>query len=137
LFVWQSIDRGADHLLRLICDFKLRLDRPPSFGVSFRFPSRSPTVAPNEIERNGTHGCVEQRAVIDVVITSPKLDESFLNNVFGVGTRSNPLPGEEKQARGDFRKTCFPSFMGDDIVHDLFTVFYNQDAAKCAFCLKP
>ena len=26
--------------------------------------------------------------------------------------------------------------MSGDIVHDLFTVFYNQDAAKCPFCLR-
>ncbi|PYL85747.1 MAG: hypothetical protein DMF17_07480 [Verrucomicrobia bacterium] len=25
--------------------------------------------------------------------------------------------------------------MSGDIVHDLFTVFYNQNAAKCRFCL--
>jgi hypothetical protein len=46
------------------------------------------------------------------------------------------LPGKKQQAGPDLRKTLFPTFMGGDIIHDLFTVFYNQDAAKSRFCLK-
>jgi hypothetical protein len=69
------------------------------------------------------------------MIAPPKLNESFLNNVFGIGTRADPLPRKKQQAWGEFRKTASPTFMGNDIVHDLFTVFYNQDAAKWLFCL--
>ena len=97
--------------------------------------SRSPAIASNKVEGDGAHGRIEQRAIIDVMIAPPKFNESFLNNVFRISPGSNPLPRKKQQAWGKLRKTGFPTFMGGDIVHDLFTVFYNQDAAKSLFCL--
>jgi hypothetical protein len=64
------------------------------------------------------------------MIAPPKLDECFLDNVFRVSRRRHPLPGKEQQTRREFKKATFPMFMSGDILHDLFTVFYNQDAAK-------
>jgi hypothetical protein len=71
-----------------------------------------------------------------MLLDGAKLDECFLDNVFGVGSRPHPLPREEQQARREVRKATFPMFMSGDILHDFFTVFYNQDAAKCRFCLR-
>jgi hypothetical protein len=45
------------------------------------------------------------------------------------------LPREQHKAGRKLRKASFPIFIGDDILHDLFTVFYNRDAAKSCFCL--
>jgi hypothetical protein len=64
------------------------------------------------------------------MIAPPKLDECFLDNVFRVSNRRHPLPGKEQQARRELKKATFPMFISGDILHDLFTVFYNQDAAK-------
>jgi hypothetical protein len=58
------------------------------------------------------------------VVAPPKLNEGFLDNVFGIVGRARPLPGEKQQARSDFRKTTLPNLMVSDIVHDLFTVFH-------------
>src|SRR5713101_6191721 len=44
-----------------------------------------------KIKRNGSHRRVEEATVRDVVLFSPKTNESFLDNVFGVGRRSRPL----------------------------------------------
>ena len=70
------------------------------------------------------------------MLFSPEPDESFLDNVFGVGGRSRPLPREEHEAGRKLRKAGLPIFIGGNILHDLFTVFYNRDAAKSCFCLK-
>jgi hypothetical protein len=58
-----------------------------------------------------------------------------LDNVLGVGCRARPLPGEQQQAGRKLGKAILPIFIGGDIFHDLFTVFYNRDAAKSCFCL--
>jgi hypothetical protein len=69
------------------------------------------------------------------VLFSPKTNESFLDNVFRVGRRSRPLPREQQQAGCELGKANLPIFIGGDILHDLFTVFYIQDAANFCFCL--
>jgi len=104
---------------------KFWLDRLLSVGISFSFASRSAAVAPNEIERDRAHGRIEQGPIVDIVIAPPKFDESFLNNVFRIGSRPHPLPRKKQQARGKLRKTSSPTFISGDILHDLFTVFYN------------
>lgn len=69
------------------------------------------------------------------MITSPKTDECFLNNVFRVGWRTDPLPGKKEQTWREIGKANLPLFIRSDILHDLFTVFYNRDAANRRFCL--
>jgi hypothetical protein len=69
------------------------------------------------------------------VFFSPKTDESFLDNVLGISCRSRPLPREQQQPGCELSKANLPIFIGGDILHDLFTVFYNQDAANFCFCL--
>jgi len=70
------------------------------------------------------------------MIAPPKANKWFLNDIFRVGPRPHPLPRKKQQARRERGKTNFPIFMSRDIVHDLFMVFYDQDAAKCGFCLR-
>src|SRR5207245_9802469 len=94
-------------------------------------------IASKKIERDRANGCVKKRAIVDVVIAPPKFNESFLINVFGVGGRSRPLPREQDQAGRKLGKANLPIFIGSDILHDLFTVFYNRYAAKSCFCLTP
>jgi len=69
------------------------------------------------------------------MMAPPNANECFLNDIFRVGPRPHPLP-RKKQARRERGKTDFSIFMSRDIVHDLFMVFYDQDAAKCGFCLR-
>ena len=58
------------------------------------------------------------------MLFAPELDESFLDNVLGVGELPDELAGEQDEPWPQFRKTDFPIFfMSDDILHDLFTVF--------------
>jgi len=73
---------------------------------------------------------------VDRMAAPPKANECFLNDIFRVGPRPHPLPRKKQQARCERGKTNFPIFMSRDILHDLFTVFYDQDAAKCGFCLR-
>src|SRR5438132_8055650 len=89
------------------------------------------------IASNGTLSRVKQPDVRDVVSFSPETDESFLDNVFRIGRRSRPLPRKQHQAGCELGKASLPIFISGDILHDLFTVFYNQDAAKICFCLTP
>jgi hypothetical protein len=81
-------------------------------------------ITPEKIERDGTDRRVKQPSIFDRMLFSPKLDESFLDNVFGVRELADELAGEEHESRPEFRETAFPIFfMSDDILHDLFTVF--------------
>ncbi len=73
---------------------------------------------------------------VDRMMAPPKANKWFLNDIFRVGPRPHPLPRKKQQARRERGDTNFPIFMSRDIVHDLFTVFYDQDAAKCGFCLR-
>ena len=59
------------------------------------------------------------------MLFSPKPNERFLNNVFRIGCRSRPLAREKHQAGRELRKANLPIFIGGDIFHDLFTVFYK------------
>src|SRR4030095_3123951 len=84
---------------------------------------------------NRADGCVKQSSISNVVLLAPEADKSFLDNVFRVIRRTRPLPGEEHQAGRKLTKASLPIFIGGDILHDLFTVFYNCDDAKFCFCL--
>jgi hypothetical protein len=55
------------------------------FSKNGRLTSCTPRIATDKIERERTNRRVEQPAVINVVVATPKLDESVLNNVFRVG----------------------------------------------------
>ena len=44
----------------------------------------TPRVATDKIERARTNRCVQQPAVINVVVATPELDESVLDNVFRI-----------------------------------------------------
>jgi hypothetical protein len=48
-------------------------------------PSRAAFVAMDKIESNGAHRGIKQRAVVDLVVSPPELDERFLDDVFGIG----------------------------------------------------
>jgi hypothetical protein len=81
-------------------------------------------VSPEKIERDGTHCRVKQSSIFDRMLFTPKLDESFLDNVFSVGQLPDELAGEEHEPWPEFREAAFPIFfMSDDILHDLLTVF--------------
>jgi hypothetical protein len=121
--------------LRFILNLEQWLNRLIHFGNSGGFATRAPAVAPEKIESDRANRRVKKAAVRDVMFFSPKTDESFLDNVFGVGRRSRPLPREQQQAGCELSKANLPIFIGGDILHDLFTVFYNQDAANFCFCL--
>jgi hypothetical protein len=95
------------------------------FGRSIGLALRTATIATEEIQRDGANRCIKQRAVANAVIASPKTNECFLNNIFGVGWRTNPLPGKKEQTRRELGEANSPLFIGSDILHDLFTVFYN------------
>src|SRR5262249_8711441 len=84
---------------------------------------------------NRADSCVKQAAVGDVVLFSPETNERFLDNVFGVRRGTRPLSRKQHQAGRELRKASLPIFIGGDILHDLFTVFYKRDAAKSCFCL--
>ena len=47
--------------------------------------SCAPRIATDKIERQRTNRRVKQPAVINVVVATPELDKSVLNNVFRVG----------------------------------------------------
>ena len=136
MFGGQEIKRGDQSSLRIILDVELGLHRLIDVRNCSRLTPRAPAIAADKIESNGTHGCVKETAVANVVMPSPKFDERFLNNIFRVSRRARPLPGEKHEAGREFRKASLPIFIGGDILHDLFTVFYNRDAAKSCFCLR-
>src|SRR5216684_679439 len=137
LFVRQEIERGNQGALRFVFDFEHWLDHLISFRNGRGFSASAPAVAPEKIKSNGANSRVKQAAVRDVVLFSPETDESFLDNVFRIGRRSRPLPRKQQQAGCELGKASLPVFISGDILHDLFTVFYNQDAAKFCFCLNP
>ena len=55
------------------------------FSKNGRLTSCTPRVTADKIKRERTNRRVEQPAVINVVVATPELDESVLNNVFRVG----------------------------------------------------
>ncbi|HXP34020.1 MAG TPA: hypothetical protein VN827_00570, partial [Chthoniobacterales bacterium] len=95
------------------------------FGNGSGFAPSAPAVAPEKIEGNGAHRRVKKAAIRDVMLFSPETNESFLDNVLGVSRRSRPLPRKQQQAGCELGKANLPIFIGGDILHDLFTVFYN------------
>src|ERR1700731_1377639 len=135
LFVRQKIERGHERTLRFVLDLEQWLNCLIHFGNGSGFAASAPAVAPEKIESNGAHRCVKEAAIRDVMLFSPETDESFLDNVLRVGCRSRPLPREQQQAGRELGKAILPIFIGGDILHDLFTVFYNRDAANHGFCL--
>jgi hypothetical protein len=109
--------------LRLVFPLKLGLHRWIGLAKRSGLTASAAFVAADKIESDRTNGGVKQRAVVDLVVSPPKLDERFLDNVFGISRGSCPLPGEKKQTGTDFRKATLPILMAGDVVHDLFTVF--------------
>jgi hypothetical protein len=88
------------------------------------FPACAANIAPKKIESDRADRRVKQPAIFDRMLLAPKLDESFLDNVFGVGELADKLAGEQDKPWPQFRETDFPIFfMSDDILNDLFTVF--------------
>src|SRR5207244_5319386 len=94
LLVRQKIERGHQRALRFVLNLEHWLDNLISFGSGSGFAASAPVVAPEKIEGNGSHRRVKEATVRDVMLFSPKTDESFLDNVLGVGRRSRPLPRE-------------------------------------------
>src|SRR3954454_6136749 len=101
----------------------MRLNRRLDVSQSRRLTSCASRVPTDKIERERTNCRIEQPAVSNVVIATPELDESILNNVFRVGRGLHPLTGEQKQSGRNFRKAVPPILMAGDRVHDVFTVF--------------
>src|SRR6266513_164497 len=94
LLVRQKIERGHKRALRFVLNLEHWLDSLIGFGSGSEFAASAPTVAPERIERNGSHRRGEEAEVRDVMLFSPKTAESFHDNVLGVGRRSRPLPRE-------------------------------------------
>src|SRR6478672_10671084 len=101
----------------------MRLNSRLDFSQSCRLTSGAAGVTTDKIERERTNCRIEQPAVSNVVIATPELDESVLNNVFRVGRGLHPLTGEQKQSGRNFRKADHPILMAGNRLHDLFTVF--------------
>jgi len=135
LFGRQKLNGGNKRSLRIVVDLKRRRNCLIDIGHRSHFSPSSPAVAPKKVERNRADSCVKQTAISDVVLFSPETNERFLDNVFGVGRRARPLSREQHEAGRELRKASLPIFIGGDILHDLFTVFYKRDAAKSCFCL--
>jgi len=72
-------------MLRLVVGFKRWLSNLFAFRRSFDFAPRSPPVAAEEIDRDGANGRIKQRAIVDVMLLSPKPNESFLDDILGIG----------------------------------------------------
>ena len=72
--------------LRFIFPFKLRLDGWRGVGKNNGLASRAAYVAADKIESDGAHSGIKQPAVRNIVVPPPELDESFLDNVFRVGS---------------------------------------------------
>ena len=123
MFAGQNVDCFSESPLRVILKFKLWLDKFISFANRAGLASGAAAIATDEIESKGTHRGIKERTVLDLVVAPPKLDESFLHNVFCVGGRLHPLPGEEQQPGSNFRKATLPILMAGQVLHDLFTVF--------------
>jgi hypothetical protein len=123
LLVRQAGHGVGQSALRFIIALEMRLDRLLALEQSGGLTARASRIAPEQIETDRTHGCEKKRAILDRMLSPPEAHECFLDDVFGVGTRSHPLPGEKNQPGRELRKTFFPIFMANDIVHDLFTVF--------------
>src|SRR5205823_3984075 len=121
LLAWQKIERGDECALGIVFSVECRLHGLIGVRKSSRFTASPTAVAAKKIERDGPDRCVKKSTIADVVISSPKLDERFLNNVFGIGRRSCPLPREQHKAGCELTKPSFPIFIGGDILHDLFT----------------
>ena len=85
LITWQRIDCCGERRLRVIFQFKVRLNGRLGFSKSRRLTSCTPRIATNEIERERTNRRVEQPTIVNVVVATPELDESILNDVFRVG----------------------------------------------------
>jgi hypothetical protein len=66
------------------------------------------------------------------MLTPPKTDERFLDNVFRIGAAIRPTTGEEEQGRAELRKTGFPVFI-ERSLHDLFTVFKIETPPNAGF----
>src|SRR5205814_10211381 len=71
--------------LRVIVQTKVGLNGRFDFSQSRRLTSCTSRITTDKIERERTNRRVEQPAVMNVVVATPELDESFLNNVFRVG----------------------------------------------------
>src|SRR6476620_12169732 len=97
----------------------MRLNSRLDFSQSCRLTSGAAGVTTDKIERERTNCRIEQPAVSNVVIATPELDESVLNNVFRVGRGLHPLTGEQKQSGRNFRKAVPPILMAGNRLHDL------------------
>src|SRR4029077_1730490 len=85
LIARQRLHCHGERRLRVIFQFKVRLNGRLGFAKSRRLTSCTPRIATNEIERERTNRRVEQPTIVNVGVATPELDESVLNNVFRVG----------------------------------------------------
>src|SRR5205085_288684 len=85
LLVRQKIERGDQRPLRFVFNFESRLNCLIDIGNGSCFAPGAPAVAPQKIESNRANRRVKEAAVADVMLFSPEPNESFLDNVFGVG----------------------------------------------------
>src|SRR5262245_17333814 len=84
LIVWQTADCRGERGLRLIFPLELRLDSWIGFGKRSGLTSSTAFVATDKIESDRAHSREKQRAIINLVVSPPEFDESFLDNVFGI-----------------------------------------------------
>ena len=71
--------------MRFIFPLKLRLDGRIGVGENSGLAPCAAFVATEKIESDRAHSGIKQRAIVNLVVSPPELDESFLDNVFGVG----------------------------------------------------
>src|SRR4030095_1105125 len=90
LILWQTADCRSERGLRLAFPFKLRLDGWIGVGEDSSLTPGAAFVARDKIESDRAHSGVKERAIVNFVVSPPKLDESFLHNVFGISCRSRP-----------------------------------------------
>src|SRR4030095_9474979 len=84
LIARQRFHRHGESRLRVVFQLKVWLNGPLGFSQSCCLASCTPCVATDKIERERTNRRVEQPAVINVVVATPELDESVLDNVFRI-----------------------------------------------------
>ncbi len=80
LIARQRFHCRCERRLRVIFQFKVGLNDWLGFSKNGGLTSCPPRVTADKIERERTNRRVEQPAVINVVVATPELDESFLNN---------------------------------------------------------
>ena len=94
MFARQKIDGLGESALRIVFKFKLWFDKFISFANRGRLAAGAAAVATDKVKSDRPHRGIKQRAVLDLMVAPPELNESFLDNVFRVGRGLHPLAGK-------------------------------------------